>query len=264
MTGSWSSIRPICKGSHNCIEACPYQGVIFFNEDLNIAQKCTFCAHLLDKGWTDTRCSEVCPTGAFTFGEEEDLADLIAKAEVLHPEFGAKPRVYYIGLPKTFIAGTVYDPEADEIVEGALVTLTARRMVPRRPRSPTSSATSGGWAGAGDVSRVHPETGLRGERDGTDRGGERHQPRRHSHGQHRGVSVMRAIVNIMTGSASAAAGWRAREVKVAAETASLGDILRSVYLKDGTTSLFDLIADDEGAQARLRGVRQRRAGAGRS
>ncbi|NLE10940.1 MAG: hypothetical protein GX630_05495 [Actinobacteria bacterium] len=59
---------------------------------------------------------------------------------------------------------------------------------------------------------------------------------------------MRAIVNIMTGKASAAAGWRAREVKVDAETASLGDILRSVYLKDGTTSLFDLIAEEAGVK----------------
>jgi len=57
---------------------------------------------------------------------------------------------------------------------------------------------------------------------------------------------MRAIVNIMTGKASAAAGWRAREVRVDAETASLGDIMRSVFLKDGTTSLFDLIADEAG------------------
>jgi len=114
----------ICRGSHNCVEACPYQGVIYFNEDLKIAQKCTFCAHLLDKGWTETRCSEVCPTGAFTFGEEEELAELIVKAEILHPEFGVKPRVFYIGLPKTFIGGTVFDPEADEIIEGALVTLT--------------------------------------------------------------------------------------------------------------------------------------------
>ncbi|MBN1628653.1 MAG: carboxypeptidase regulatory-like domain-containing protein [Thermoleophilia bacterium] len=115
----------ICKGSHNCIEACPYPGVIFFNEDLRIAQKCTFCAHLIDKGWTETRCSEVCPTDAFVFGEEDDpqIKELIAKAEVLHPEFGTKPRVYYIGLPRTFIAGTVYDPKADEIVEGARVTL---------------------------------------------------------------------------------------------------------------------------------------------
>ena len=57
---------------------------------------------------------------------------------------------------------------------------------------------------------------------------------------------MRAIVNIMPGHASTAAGWRAREVRVEAETASIGDILQAVYLKDGTTSLFALIAEEAG------------------
>lgn len=57
---------------------------------------------------------------------------------------------------------------------------------------------------------------------------------------------MRAIVNIMPGRAAAAAGWRAREVRVDAATASIGDILRSVYLKDGSASLFDLIGEDGG------------------
>jgi hypothetical protein len=57
---------------------------------------------------------------------------------------------------------------------------------------------------------------------------------------------MRAIVNIMPGNAANAAGWRAREVRVETDTASIGDILRSVYLKDGETSLFDLIADEAG------------------
>lgn len=113
----------VCKGSHNCVEACPYGGVIYFNEDLRIAQKCTFCAHLLDKGWTETRCSEACPTGAITFGEEKELAGLISQAELLQPGLDVGPRVYYIGLPKTFIAATIYDPEADEIVEEALATL---------------------------------------------------------------------------------------------------------------------------------------------
>ncbi len=112
-----------CNGMRNCIDACPY-GVIYFNWDLNIAQKCTMCAHLLDKGWKEPRCVEVCPTGALNFGEEEDLKDLISKADVLHPEFKAKPRVYYIGLPKRFVAGAVYDPEEDECIEGATATLT--------------------------------------------------------------------------------------------------------------------------------------------
>jgi Fe-S-cluster-containing dehydrogenase component len=113
-----------CTGAKQCLDACPY-GVIYFNNDLNISQKCSMCAHLLDKGWKEPRCVDACPTGALTFGEEADLKDLIAKAEVLHPEYKAEPRVYYIGLlNKYFIAGAVYDPEADECLEGATVTLT--------------------------------------------------------------------------------------------------------------------------------------------
>jgi Fe-S-cluster-containing dehydrogenase component len=111
-----------CRGHRNCIDACPY-GVIYFNWDLNIAQKCTMCAHLLDKGWKEPRCVDACPTGALTFGEEEDLKDLTRKAEVLHPEFGAKPRVYYIGLPKSFVAGAVYNPEEDRCIKDATATL---------------------------------------------------------------------------------------------------------------------------------------------
>ena len=111
-----------CAGSRNCIDACPYQ-VIYFNRDLNISQKCTFCAHLLDKGWKEPRCVDVCPTGALTFAEEDELRDLIKKAEVLHPEFKVKPRVYYIGLPKRFIAGALYDSKKDECIEGAKITI---------------------------------------------------------------------------------------------------------------------------------------------
>jgi Fe-S-cluster-containing dehydrogenase component len=115
-----------CRGNQLCMSACPYENVIYFNDALNIAQKCTFCAHLLDDGWTEPRCVDACPTGAFTFGEEEDLKELIAKAQpVLKPgNEHVKPRVYYIGLPKPFIAGAVFDQEADECTEGAKVTAT--------------------------------------------------------------------------------------------------------------------------------------------
>jgi Fe-S-cluster-containing dehydrogenase component len=115
-----------CRGNKMCMAACPYENVIYFNDDLNIAQKCTFCAHLIDQGWTETRCSDVCPTGAFTFGEEEDLKDKIAQAELLKPELPTRPRVYYLNLPKKWIAGAVYDQEADECIAGAIVTATNR------------------------------------------------------------------------------------------------------------------------------------------
>lgn len=119
-----------CKGSRKCIQECPYDDVIFYNEELNIAQKCTFCAHLIDKGWDETRCSDACPTGAFTFGDEDQLRDLIAKADQRTLSSGdsesrLKPRVYYLGIPKRFIGATIFDPEADEVIIGADVHITA-------------------------------------------------------------------------------------------------------------------------------------------
>lgn len=112
-----------CTGCKSCVDACPYKA-IFFNESLNIAQKCTGCAHLLDGGeWKTTRCADACPTEAIKFGEESEFKDLIAKAEVLNPEFGARPRVYYLNIPKKFIGGTVYDPVEKEVIIGATCTL---------------------------------------------------------------------------------------------------------------------------------------------
>ena len=112
-----------CRGNQLCNEACPYENVIYFNDDLNIAQKCTFCAHLLDKGWKETRCSDACPTGAFTFGDEEDLKDVIAKDNSQTRTTNEAPG-YYLNLPKKWIAGAVLDQEADECTEGATVTAT--------------------------------------------------------------------------------------------------------------------------------------------
>jgi Fe-S-cluster-containing dehydrogenase component len=113
-----------CTGCKDCMTACPY-GVIYFNDELTLAQKCTGCAHLLDNGYKLPRCVEACPTDAITFGEEEELKDLIAGAVVLKPETGLRPNVYYRNIPGKFITGTVYDPVEREVIIGARCLLTS-------------------------------------------------------------------------------------------------------------------------------------------
>ncbi len=112
------------KGNRALVEACPY-GAIYYNEELDVPQKCTGCAHLLDDGWTVPRCVDACPHDALRFGDEEDFAEELAAAECIIPERAEtdKPRVVYLNLPKRFVAGVVVDLEAEEIVEGATVTL---------------------------------------------------------------------------------------------------------------------------------------------
>jgi Fe-S-cluster-containing dehydrogenase component len=111
-----------CSGSRLCQDACPYD-VIYFNEKSNIAQKCTWCMHLTEKG-DIPRCVDVCPRDAIIFGDEDSpkLKELKSKAELLNPEYETKPRIYYLGLPKPFIAGTVIDDTIHEVNVGAKVT----------------------------------------------------------------------------------------------------------------------------------------------
>ncbi len=118
-------------GQKGLISTCPYR-VIYWNEEKQIPQKCTFCAHLLDKGWKEPRCVESCPTGALTFGDLDNPKGEVAKwtssgkVEVLHPEYGLKEKVSYVGLPKRFVAGAVVLGDTDECGAGAKITLQGR------------------------------------------------------------------------------------------------------------------------------------------
>lgn len=99
-------------GHKEIVNTCPYR-VIRWNKEKNVPQKCTFCAHLLDKGWKEPRCVEACPSGALVFGDLDDPDSQIsqilkqASAETYSPEFDSKPGVFYLGLPKKMIAGEV-------------------------------------------------------------------------------------------------------------------------------------------------------------
>jgi NAD-dependent dihydropyrimidine dehydrogenase PreA subunit len=115
-------------GQKDLVSSCPYR-VIYWNQEKQVAQKCTMCAHLLDQGWKEPRCVEACPTGALVFGDIDDpgseIAKLLAsgKTEILHPEYRMGEKVSYIGLPKRFVAGAVVFGDKDECAEGVEVTL---------------------------------------------------------------------------------------------------------------------------------------------
>lgn len=117
------------KGQEQLVSSCPYR-VIYWNEEKNLPQKCTLCAHLLDQGWREPRCVEVCPTGALAFGDLDDPNSEVAKlialgiTEALHPEYALKEKVVYVGIPKKFIAGTVVYGDTDECAGGVMVTLS--------------------------------------------------------------------------------------------------------------------------------------------
>lgn len=118
------------KGQDAIAAACPY-GVLYWNADLQLAQKCTMCAHRLDEGEKMPRCVESCPTGALVFGDlddpESEIAQQVAAAEteVLHPQFETDPLVAYIGLPKKFIAGeVVFQDNQGECAQGVTVALS--------------------------------------------------------------------------------------------------------------------------------------------
>ncbi len=125
-------IDPVkAKGQKQLVDACPY-GAIWWNEDKQLPQAWPFDAHLLDSGWTQTRGAQVCPTRAMTSicVEDDEMQRIVReeKLQVLRPELGTRPRVYYKNLDrwaKVFVAGSVAGKTRGvlECVEGAKVTL---------------------------------------------------------------------------------------------------------------------------------------------
>ncbi len=117
------------KGKLDLTKSCPY-GAIYWNKELEVCQKCTMCAHLLDGDeFSQPRCAHSCPTGAIRFvsmapAEMEKLA-AAEGLENYRPDFRSRPNVYYKNLhrfEKAFIAGGLI--KNGDCVEGVQVTLT--------------------------------------------------------------------------------------------------------------------------------------------
>jgi len=121
-------IDPVkAKGNSDVAGSCPY-GAIYWNEEEDIPQKCTMCAHLLDNGWDMPRCAHSCPTGAIQFYtvEKEEMDKIIAeeKLEQYRADLGTGPNVYYKNLyrfTKCFITGGLL--KEGDCAEGVTVTL---------------------------------------------------------------------------------------------------------------------------------------------
>jgi Fe-S-cluster-containing dehydrogenase component len=136
-------IDPVkAKGQKQIVDACPI-GAIYWNEELQIPQKCTMCAELLDDPdylsylndpkLKVPRCVEACPSHALIFGDlddpESEINKVIAANRVtqLEPLEGIKTNVVHLNVPSVFLAGTVYYPkETEEVCVGAKVKVTCR------------------------------------------------------------------------------------------------------------------------------------------
>ncbi len=93
-----------CIGCRYCVQACPY-GARYFDEERGVSDKCTWCYHRITKqlepAWVG-----VCPVGARVFGDTRDQQSPISlfirnnRVQVLRPESGNAPNVFYVGIDK--------------------------------------------------------------------------------------------------------------------------------------------------------------------
>jgi Fe-S-cluster-containing dehydrogenase component len=107
-------IHPVkAKGQKAIAEACPY-GAVRWNEELQLPQHWFFDAHLLDSGWKEPRCVQVCATGALKSVNvtDQEMSEIRQREglEELMPDAATKPRVHYKNLRRfthEFIGGTI-------------------------------------------------------------------------------------------------------------------------------------------------------------
>ena len=80
------------------IAACPFES-IFINPDTGLPEKCTFCAHRVDKGLTPA-CVQTCLGRARVFGDAYDPNSVVSRLIASNPTRKLCPdgSLFYIGL----------------------------------------------------------------------------------------------------------------------------------------------------------------------
>lgn len=66
----------LCIGCESCVDACPY-GARIMNSEKNVAEKCTLCIQLIDKG-EEAHCVANCPGKARMIGDLDDPNDPVS------------------------------------------------------------------------------------------------------------------------------------------------------------------------------------------
>jgi Fe-S-cluster-containing dehydrogenase component len=95
-----------CIACSACIAACPYDARSMHPD--GYVTKCDFCRHRLEEGRMPA-CVETCPTLARSFGDLNDPNSAVSQAirnadtvDVMRPELGVGPNVYYLNAPANF------------------------------------------------------------------------------------------------------------------------------------------------------------------
>jgi formate dehydrogenase iron-sulfur subunit len=123
----------VCNGCRNCISACPY-GVIGFNEQRGIAQKCTLCYDRL-QGGLQPACAKACPTESIKFGYLDELHTVAdTRLAALKTQGYTKAQLYgrdakvYGGLNAFFLL--MDEPEVYKLPNEANAVLPSRNNIP--------------------------------------------------------------------------------------------------------------------------------------
>jgi len=71
----------LCNSCKACVDACPL-GVMQFDEELGVAQKCDLCVTRIERGLNPS-CVNACPAYCIYYGDVEEVGRRIGKEELL-------------------------------------------------------------------------------------------------------------------------------------------------------------------------------------